>query len=393
MTKRAAQKHILISVAGLTPQVITETIYYLTQLRSPPVAISEIFILTTSLGKEKILSSLLGRRHGKYFALLRDYSIAPSTIQFDASHILVLKDAQGNELQDIRTRSDNEAVADQILAFVREKAVDPNCSLHCSLAGGRKTMGLYLGFALQFYGRPDDVLSHVLIHPPQLEMDRDFFYPPPENRPYQLKDGSILKAEEIRVELAEIPVLLLKDKIPLLQEKRDLGYSELVRLTQEEFKLFHTPAPLIINPTSRSLCIGEISLSLTYLQFALYLFLARRRIEGCDTPDCPGCEGCFCPPDEFYEETKIAQLKAILQEIGASDPRYKRLSGWKPTEGNPDVHIKRFREVCSKINRQIRMSTSGMSWTELYTIESPPSVRWGEARYGIRLNKRLIKIN
>ncbi|MHA1974143.1 MAG: CRISPR-associated ring nuclease [Candidatus Hodarchaeales archaeon] len=65
-------KNILISLAGLTPQVITETLYYLTQLHSPPIEISEIFILTTSLGKEKIISSLLDRHDGKYFALLED---------------------------------------------------------------------------------------------------------------------------------------------------------------------------------------------------------------------------------------------------------------------------------------------------------------------------------
>ena len=182
-------KNVLISVAGLTPQVITETLYYLTQLRSPPTMISGIYILTTSLGKEKLVSSLLDPHNGKYFALLCDYNIAPSTIQFDASHIIVLKDAQGNELQDIRTRSDNKAVADQILAFVCEKAAEQDCRLHCSLAGGRKTMGLYLGLALQLYGRHGDALSHVLVYPPELEKDSTFFYPPPENRPFQLQDG------------------------------------------------------------------------------------------------------------------------------------------------------------------------------------------------------------
>ena len=393
MPEKNVKKHILISVAGLTPQVITETLYHLTQLRTPPVTISEIFILTTSLGKEKIFSSLLAPRRGKYFALLRDYNINPSSIQFDASHILILKDAQGRELDDIRTHSDNEAVADQILNFVREKAADSDCRLHCSLAGGRKTMGLYLGLALQLYGRPGDVLSHVLIYPPELEKDGDFFYPSPENRPFRLQDGGILKPDDIQVELAEIPIILLKGKIPLLQERADLGYSELVRLTQEEFELLRSPMPLVINSTARSIHIGEISISLPPLWFALYLFLARRRIESCCPPGCQGCEVCFCRPDEFYEATTLAHLKSILQSMGFRNPRYKELSGWKSTEGNEDAAVKRFRQVRSKINRRIKKSGIGMSWTEPYTIEPLSSSRWGEAHYGICLDKRLIKIN
>ncbi|MFQ6042059.1 MAG: CRISPR-associated ring nuclease Csm6 [Candidatus Poribacteria bacterium] len=389
MSKKVTTKrHILISVAGLTPQVITETLYYLTQLRSPPTIISEIYILTTSPGKEKLVSSLLEPRHGKYFALLRDYDIPMSTIQFDTSHILILKDAQGNGLQDIRTRSDNEAVADQILSFVREKAADSSCCLHCSLAGGRKTMGLYLGLALQLYGRPGDALSHVLVHPPELETDSAFFYPPPEHRPFRLQNGRILKAAEIRVELAEIPILLLKDKIPLLQERTELGYSELVNLTQEEFELLHFPSPLIINRTSRSLHIGEISIPLTPLQFAVYLFLARRRLEGCHAPDCQGCEGCFCPADEFLDATTIAQLKAILQEVGARDTRCDTLPGW-----NGQDAIERFYQVRSKINSRINTATRGMSWAGLYKITKLPSAPRGESRYGISLDRRLIKIN
>lgn len=380
-------RNVLISVAGLTPQVITETLYYLIQLRSPPEKISEIHILTTSPGKEKLVSSLLDPDDGRYFALLDDYNINQSAIQFDASHIIVLKDAQGNELQDIRTRSDNQAVADQILDFVREKAADSDCRLHCSLAGGRKTMGLYLGFALQLYGRHDDVLSHVLVHPPELEADSEFFYPPPENRSFQLQDGSILESDQIKVELAEIPILLLKDKIPLLQESTDLGYSELVEFTQKEFERLHSPLPLIINPTSKSLHIGqEFTIhKLTPLEFAIYLFVARKRLEGCDSPDCLGCENCFCSFDEFDNEESLIELKNVLQEIGARDRRYN-LSKWK------HVEIERFREYRSSIKQKISKAAFGMSWIELYIIAKLPSSSRGNAYYGIRLPKRLIQI-
>ena len=82
---------------------------------------------------------------------------------------------------------DNEALADQIFAFVRELATSTDTCLHASIAGGRKTMGLYIGLALQFYGRPGDTLSHVLVNP-ALE-NREFFYPPPNGAAVVLSDG------------------------------------------------------------------------------------------------------------------------------------------------------------------------------------------------------------
>jgi CRISPR-associated protein (TIGR02584 family) len=40
-----AWREMLVAVAGLTQQVITETLYYLTEKRNPPVAIADIHIL------------------------------------------------------------------------------------------------------------------------------------------------------------------------------------------------------------------------------------------------------------------------------------------------------------------------------------------------------------
>ncbi|MBF4102237.1 hypothetical protein INT80_01850 [Gallibacterium anatis] len=35
--------------------------------------------------------------------------------------------------------------------------------MHVSIAGGRKTMGFFAGYALSLYGRAQDSLSHVLV--------------------------------------------------------------------------------------------------------------------------------------------------------------------------------------------------------------------------------------
>ena len=134
-----AWREILVAVAGLTPQVITETFYYLTQVRDPPVAIAEIHVLTTQPGEQRILTDLLTPDDGRFYALCREYELDPTTIAFDAHHIHVFADVAGIPLDDIRTAADSTAVADQILALIRRLTDDPTSRLHCSLAGGRKT--------------------------------------------------------------------------------------------------------------------------------------------------------------------------------------------------------------------------------------------------------------
>lgn len=142
-------REILVAVSGLTPQVITETLYYLTQVCVPPVAISEIYVLTTQPGKQRILADLLTPHAGHFYTFCAEYGLSAADIAFDAEHVHVLSDASGIPIEDIRTAQDGTAVADQILAFVHRLTDDPGTRLYCSLAGGRKTQSVLLGFALR----------------------------------------------------------------------------------------------------------------------------------------------------------------------------------------------------------------------------------------------------
>ena len=77
--------------------------------------------------------------------------------------------------------ADNDATADAITERLRAFTADPETALHVSIAGGRKTMGYYLGYALSLFGRPQDRLSHVLVSPP-FESHPQFYYPSPGER-------------------------------------------------------------------------------------------------------------------------------------------------------------------------------------------------------------------
>jgi CRISPR-associated protein (TIGR02584 family) len=48
--------------------------------------------------------------------------------------------------------------------------------LHVSIAGGRKSMGFFAGYAFSLFGRTQDRLSHVLVNDP-FESFPDFYFP------------------------------------------------------------------------------------------------------------------------------------------------------------------------------------------------------------------------
>lgn len=54
----------------------------------------------------------------------------------DASHIQVLRDADGAPLADIRTPADNQRAADTITETLRTLTADPDAALHRGAGGG-----------------------------------------------------------------------------------------------------------------------------------------------------------------------------------------------------------------------------------------------------------------
>ena len=143
-------REIFIFVIGTTPQIITETLYCFSQVIKPSIFPDEIHVLTTEQGRKKIREEII--RKGRMEDFSEEFKVPP--IPFGEENIRVLSDFTGNPLDDIREAEHNEAAGDLIADFIRKKAGDPASRLHCSLAGGRKTMSFYLGAALQLLGRP-----------------------------------------------------------------------------------------------------------------------------------------------------------------------------------------------------------------------------------------------
>ncbi len=264
-------RRILLAVTGLSPQVVTETLYALVVRREPPFVPTEIVLITTRKGAEHVRLDLLSQDPGWFQRLRRDYDLPE--IAFDDHCIHIIPDAAGRPADDIRTPADNEAAADFIAETVRSLTTDPDSALHVSIAGGRKTMGYYLGYALSLFGRPQDRLSHVLVTPP-FESHPQFFYPSPDQRIIHSLDrhSTPLDCSRAEVTLAEIPFVSLRHGFDdrLLQGK--IRFSEAVAAAR---RALGTPK-LVIDQTGRRIRARSVIVDLPPRELAFYSVFARR---------------------------------------------------------------------------------------------------------------------
>jgi len=266
-------RRVLLAVSGLSPQILTETLYALAVAIDPPFVPTEIQILTTVEGAERARLSLLSDDPGWFKRLCRDYGLKPPAFGLD--QIQLITDANGQALEDIRELEDNASVADQLIARVRDLTADPDCALHVSLAGGRKTMGYYAGYALSLFGRPQDRLSHVLVAAP-FEQSWIFFYPTPYSRVIETRDGKLADTKDARVTLAEVPFVRLREGLPTRLLEGRASFGESIAAAQRALE----PPRLLIDLEGRRLQAAGETLSLKPAPLAFYALMARRRQQG-----------------------------------------------------------------------------------------------------------------
>lgn len=258
-------RRILVAACGMTPQIVTETLYALRVAASDSFAVNEIRLVTTADGKKQAVKLCVG---GHMERLCKEYGF--EDVRFDPSCIEVIRDAAGNELSDIRAPEHNRLAADCITDLVRRLTADDSAAIHVSLAGGRKTMGYYIGYALSLYGRSQDRLSHVLVSE-GFEGHPEFYFPTQESRIITTAAGRSLDTHEAVVTLAEIPFVRLRDTLPprLLAERT--SFSEAVRWSN----LDEEPVRLEIDLRERTLRASGELVVLSPVLLAFYTMFAR----------------------------------------------------------------------------------------------------------------------
>lgn len=268
-------RRILLCVTGMSPAIVTETLYALvTEKNFIP---TEIRIITTLQGKNKLLDVLLGIEGNKTKSsalteFIEDYGqqYGIEYIEFNESNIHIISDQNGNPLSDIRTPEENQLASDQIVKLVGELCQDDQVALHVSIAGGRKTMGFFLGYALSLYGRKQDSLSHILVSE-EFETLPSFYYPKPY--PYLINDhsGRQLDASKGKVMLAEIPWVRLGLGVPKNLLENSIRYSDAIKNAQQ---ILEVPTLRFLSPIeSRKVMFGERQITLSPRGYSLLLGL------------------------------------------------------------------------------------------------------------------------
>lgn len=299
-------KKILFSVLGLSPQILTETLYALKNENNLP---DEIYVLTTGRGASLCKKALFQEDGGWFYRFCQDWKV--SGIKFDQSHIYTTNDNNGIPIDDIRTRQDNHDVANQIVDLVRELSVEDNSELHVSIAGGRKTMGVYASYALSMFGREQDQLSHVLVNE-EFEGHQSFFYPTPDSQLIRTRDGKeLLDCHEALVELAYLPFLAMRSVIPENFTHSQLSYDDMVKRLQK--RIFDKK--VLISVSDQTLSIGGEIISLTRVNFAFYYWVSKCIKEGQDPLITPYQD----EPNIAYAQSFLRALDEVLKELDDDD--------------------------------------------------------------------------
>lgn len=378
-------REVFIFVVGTSPQVITETIYSLATAKSP-VYPDEIYIVTTVLGKQTIMENLVKRNILN--DLIREYNL-PS-LKLEEDKIFIPRNKDGYLMEDICSYEDNEALGDLITSLVREKTRDEKTRLHCSIAGGRKTMSFYLGAALQLFGRPWDKLYHVIVTP-EFESNPEFFYKPKKDRDVLIKtrEGKqiILNTSQARIMLADLPFIRLGRKLNL----KGKNFRELVEEGQREIDLSAIQPEIMVNLASRRVEINGQQIVLPPMLMFVYAVFLRQKTDFCpykDRPYCLDCQDCY---KELGELFRSEELKRYADD-------YFRITGQKPWK--QELFLKKWQkgmsaEVCrqyiSKLNKALKEELRDETLLSLVSVNSIKI--YASSRYGLRLEKSKIIIN
>jgi CRISPR-associated protein (TIGR02584 family) len=263
-------RRILLAVTGLSPQILTETVYALAIAGDPAFIPDEVHLITTANGAEYARHTLLDSGMGRFSELLRDYELS-GRIRFDADCIHLITGGDGQPLHDIQTPEDNILAADAITELVRHFTLDEEAALHVSIAGGRKTMGFFMGYALSLYGREQDRLSHVLVTAP-FESNHDFYFPPAQPRVLFDRNNKPIHTSDAHITLAEIPFVRLRQAhAPIAQDSR-AGFSQAVAVAQAQL----APPELRVDLAAQNLTCAGQPVHLEPAVFAYYAWLAKR---------------------------------------------------------------------------------------------------------------------
>ncbi len=283
---------------------------------------------------------LLSKNPGWFHELRRDWNLP--AIEFSEAHIEVLRDSEGRLLNDIRDDADNQSAADGIANFMRRLTEDPDTEIHASIAGGRKTMGFFMGYAMSLWGRPQDRLSHVLVSSP-FESRSEFFYPTPRPHVIPAHDPGQdpLDANTAKVWLGDIPFVRLRALLPPSIKDRHSSFAQAVAAANRAL----ADIELEIDLAQSCVRINHQTVRLPPMQMGLLCLLAWRCQQSLPPLRAPFKE----VDDPEWKRHALRDLRHAMGDLRIPDSLHRRLHG---TQAMGET----FSEQLSKMEKTLRQS-------------------------------------
>jgi len=351
--------NILVCVSGLTPQIVTESLFCLSYKEK--IRIDEIYILTTARGKEVILgrdkhpSTPKTPLKVEIENLCNQYKFKKPLFEENDKHIIVAKE-ESIELPDIRSDKDNILFPNKICEFLREKTSNPQNVLFCSITGGRKSMSVHLANALSIFARENDRLIHVLT---KEEHEFKGFYPQTKK---EIKD----------LELADIPFVRLRPILSAEIKRPDLlksNFEDIVKFTQSQLKILTPSNKLILDIERREVRFGNDRMILEPNEFLFYYLFVDYKQRGINEISV------YTFISDEVKNRMIQYFEEFYPYIYIKEKKWYK-SGFSKEE---------FRIRRSKVNQKITKLIDDPDIAEHFTINV--NKKYGDSSYFIKAGK------
>ena len=365
--KRA--KSVALFVIGGSPAILTETLsaYATESNASIP---HEIRITTTTEGKKRLKQRFLDA--GGWDDFVCEYP-EYAEVLFDESVITV-----AGELNDIRCEDDSKIMMAAIFRMVQACSAAGDVRILASIAGGRKTMSYYLGFAMSLFGQQQDRITHVLV-PSEWERDREFLFP--------------ARSEAARISLIDTPFIRLSGL--LKPDINQVSVEEMIALTQSTIDTA-AMQPLTVNFNRSEVGYLGKTHRLSPREFTFYSFFLWQKRRHCrhqEQEACGSCTDCYLDYEQMSDEQRVEDLKMIRKASGGAGgkPNDPTVGEFIQTWGSFESFKNGFPEVKSRINNRLKRGF-GLLDGRVDRILLDRVNASGYARFGVAVDKSQIRI-
>ena len=360
---------IFIASVGVTPQIVTEALYYYATL-DPPVYFDRVVLITTSKGEQKIKRFLFKEEHlSKLENFLR---LEKGFFPLSEDDIIVLRDGAGKPLRDIRTSQDTEDVMVQVFQLMKDLSQEEETKLIVTVAGGRKTMSVTMGLAMSLYGRSQDEMIHIII-PDELFWNENWFFPTDPNDPDQ------------KIEVSNLPYLRSGKYLQGLDISNP---TEAIEIAQSRIDEIAPITQVILD--GKKMIVEAEDYAFPSSVMMIWRYLARKKTEHCVRLDLKYCGDCT--------ECYVDQNKMIDDFYGEMGEEYRLCVGehssyWYNFNARSHYDIdKTIRENRSKLKKIISTQVRDPrihKQAQITEIRDPEDLRI--KKYGLVLDKSSIK--